>query len=104
MVRAQEHFMRLGVTTAKTLTGGQTPTEPDRPLLHGQLGKPSAPHRRGSPTVRKGDGAEGRRGRNKRMPPGKRADRAAHLDSPNPKGGRLPSGPDGRERQQRPHL
>ena len=34
MVREQDHFMRLGVTTSKTLTGGQTPTEPDHNLLH----------------------------------------------------------------------
>ena len=34
MVREQDHFRRLGVTTSKTLTGGQTPTEPDRTLLH----------------------------------------------------------------------
>ena len=30
-------------------------------LLHRQLGKPYAPHTRGIPTARKGDGAEGMR-------------------------------------------
>jgi hypothetical protein len=34
MVREQDHFRRLGVTTSNTLTGVQTPTEPDRILLH----------------------------------------------------------------------
>jgi hypothetical protein len=51
----------LGVTTSKTLTGVQTPTGPLHTLLHQQLGKPYAPHVSGIPTVRKGDGAEGRR-------------------------------------------
>jgi len=103
-VREQDHFRRLGVTTSKTLTGVQTPTGPHHILLHEQLGKPSAPHVSGIPTARKGDGAEGMRGRKKRMPPGNRADRAAEAEMPNPKGCRLPFGPYGREIKQRPYL
>ncbi len=61
MVREQDHLSMLGVTTSKTLTGVQTPTGPLHTLLHQQLGKPYAPHVSGIPTVRKGDGAEGRR-------------------------------------------
>ena len=34
MGREPDHCRRLGGTTSKTLTGGQTPTEPDHPLLH----------------------------------------------------------------------
>ena len=104
MGREQDHFRRLGVTTSKTLTGVQTPTAPDRTLLHGQLGKPYALHVSGIPTARKGDGAEGMRGRKKRTPPGNRADRAAEAEIPNPKGCRLPFGPYGREIMQCPYL
>ena len=48
-------------------------TDANRPvprLLHGHLGQPSAPHRRGIPTVRKGDGAErvGENGNSERRP------------------------------------
>src|SRR5712691_3369398 len=73
-------------------------------LLHRQLGKPYAPHIRGIPTARQGDGAEGRRGRKKRTPPGSRADRAAYAGIPNPKGCRLPLGPHDSELMQRPYL
>jgi len=73
-------------------------------LPHRQLGKPYASHIRGIPTVRKGDGAEGMRGRKTRTPPGNRTDRAAYADIPNPKGCRLPFGPYDRELKQRPHL
>ena len=61
MVRGRDHLSKLGVTTSDTPTGVQTPTGPDHILLHQQLGKPYAPHASGSLTVRKGDGAEGRR-------------------------------------------
>jgi hypothetical protein len=94
----------LGVTTSKTLTGVQTPTGPVHILLHQQLGKPYAPHVSGIPTVRKGDGAEGRRWRKKRTPPNNRADRAAQAEIPNPKGCRLPFGPNGRKLTQCPNC
>src|SRR6266540_6512215 len=97
MVCGPDHLTLLGVATSTTPTGVQTPTGPDHTLLHRQLGKPYAPHRRGIPTVRKGDGAEGRRGRKKRTPSGNRTDRAVHTGIPNPKGCRLPSGPYGRK-------
>ena len=45
-------------------------------LLCRQLGKPHASRVGGIPTVRKGDGAGGRRGRRKRRPPCNGADRA----------------------------
>ena len=61
MVRELDHLNDLGVATSNTLTGVQTPTEPDHILSHRQLGKPYAPHVGGIPTVRKGDGAEGMR-------------------------------------------
>src|SRR5712691_4207326 len=38
------------------------------------------------------------------MPPSNRADRAAHAGIPNPKGCRLPSGPNGRELIEGPNL
>src|SRR5262245_18803286 len=104
MVRGQDHLIPLGVATSTTPAGVQTPTGPDHIILHGQLGKPYAPHRRGIPTVRKGDGAEGRRGRKKRTPLGNRADRAVSADIPNSKGCRLPSGPDGSTLTSRPNL
>src|SRR5262249_17351792 len=59
-----------------------------------QLGKPDAPHFGGSPTAREGDGAAGKRGRRKRKPPCNGTDRAATAERPNPKGCRLPTGPD----------
>ena len=77
-----------------TPTGVQTPTEPIQILLHRQLGKPDAPHLGGSPTAREGDGAAGKRGRRKRKPPCNGADRAATAERPDPKGCRLPTGPD----------
>src|ERR1700675_5121655 len=104
MVHEQDRLSGLGAATSKTLTGVQTPTGPNHILLHRQLGKPSASHTRGIPTVRKGDGAEGRRGRKKRTPPGHRAERAAHAGIPNPKGCRLPKGPHGNELKQHPNL
>ena len=82
-------------------------TDANRPghiLLHRQLGKPYAPHARGSLTVRKGDGVVGMRGRSKRTPPGNRADRAAYAEIPNLKGCRLPSGPNGRKDMESPNL
>jgi RNA-directed DNA polymerase len=103
-VRGQDHLKRLGVTTSETLTGVQTPTGPHHILLHQHLGKPYVPHASGIPPARKGDGAEGRRGRKKRMPSGNRVERAAEADIPNPKGCRRPFGPDGRELKQRPYL
>lgn len=61
MVRGLDHLSAVGVTISETPTGVQTPTGPDHILFHRQLGKPYAPHIRGIPTVRKGDGAEGMR-------------------------------------------
>jgi hypothetical protein len=73
-------------------------------LLHRQLGKPSASHTCGIPTVRKGDGAEGMRWWKKRTPPRNRAERAAITGIPNPKGCRLPLGPYGKKLSLSPHL
>src|SRR5262249_30655977 len=58
----------------------------------------------GIPTVRKGDGTEGIRGRRKRTPPSSRGDRAAVAEIPNPKGCRLPSGPHGSKCMEGPNL
>jgi RNA-directed DNA polymerase len=102
--RGEDHLKRLGVTTSETPTGVQTPTGPHHTLLPEQLGKPSALHVCGIPTVRKGDGAEGMRERKKRPPPGNRAERAAKAALLNPTGCRLPLGPYGRELKQRPYL
>jgi hypothetical protein len=83
---------------------GTDANQAGRILLHRQLGKPYASHIRGIPTVRKGDGAEGRRWWKKRTPPRNRAERAADAEIPNPKGGRLPFGPHGREAVEGPNL
>src|SRR6266849_7620705 len=103
MVRGQDRFRVLGAATSSTPTGVQTPTGPLHPLLPRQLGKPSAPHVRGIPTARKGEGTAGRRGRKKRTPPRNRAERAAAVAIPSPTGRRLPCGPDGRKRRPCPH-
>ena len=77
-----------------TPTGAETPTSPDQILLRRQLGKPDAPHFGGIPTAREGDGVAGKRCRRKRRPPCNRADKAASAGIPDPKGCRLPTGPD----------
>ena len=102
--RGQDHLKRLGVTTSETPPGGQTPTGPHHTLLPAHLGQPSALHVCGSPTGRKGDGAAGMRARQKRTPPGQRAERAAKAERLTPQGCRLPWGPYGRDIQQRPPL
>ena len=65
---------RGGIRDSHRVRGSNLP----RPqLLCRQLGKPHASRRGGIPTVRKGDGAGGMRGRRKRRPPCNGADRAA---------------------------
>ena len=61
MVRGLDHLSALGMTTSDMPTGVQTTTEPDTVFFIDKLGKPSAPHGSGLPTVRQGDGAEGSR-------------------------------------------
>jgi len=103
MGRGQDRCRVLGAATSRTPTGGQTPTGPLPTLLPRPRGKPSAPHVRGLPTARQGDGTEGRRGRTKRTPPRNRAERAAAVALPSPTGRRLPWGPEGRTRRPCPH-
>jgi hypothetical protein len=74
--------------------GVQAPTEPIHILFYRQRGKPDTPHFGGIPTAREGDGVAGKRGRRKRRPPCNGADRAATAERPDPKGCRLPTGPD----------